>query len=319
MEKRNRVETILDSIATATPVTDPRDRLEVIASAIASAFGGTEVGAIKTRDRVELLLLAIAKAISESGVVIIEPLSVTENGTYTATEGTAYSPVTVNVPLPENAYLLKTATAGDTVTFTDGAAAPLYSLKANITAVQEGTGTQSPTNVRDFVGWSNAVITANSSTITVQLGSTVYDGVIDFGSGIITVTHALVAMKDLTWSRVYGIDHIFTATINDKAGGRHNFECSCYAQDSTDTGYGDIDDLYCVGRITSPNGAIYVRDDTYSSGADFYDSLEDDDTIKYELETPTTITLTPTLVSSISGSNSIAVNCGSITECKYFS
>ena len=28
----------------------------------------------------------------------VEPLSVTANGTYTAPEGTAYSPVTVNVP-----------------------------------------------------------------------------------------------------------------------------------------------------------------------------------------------------------------------------
>lgn len=30
--------------------------------------------------------------------VTVEPLSVTENGTYTAPEGKAYSPVTVNVP-----------------------------------------------------------------------------------------------------------------------------------------------------------------------------------------------------------------------------
>ena len=37
----------------------------------------------------------------------LSKLTVTENGTYTAPSGTAYNEVEVDVPLPENAYLLK--------------------------------------------------------------------------------------------------------------------------------------------------------------------------------------------------------------------
>ena len=45
------------------------------------------------------------------GEITVEGLSVTENATYTAPEGKAYSPVVVNVPLPPNAHLLKSATS----------------------------------------------------------------------------------------------------------------------------------------------------------------------------------------------------------------
>ena len=49
------------------------------------------------------------KKYREAGDVTVESLSVTSNGTYTAPSGKAYSPVHVNVPLPANAYLKKSA------------------------------------------------------------------------------------------------------------------------------------------------------------------------------------------------------------------
>lgn len=47
--------------------------------------------------------ILLAKKLSGGGgsSVEVEPLSVTENGTYTAEEGTAYSPVDVNIPQPK--------------------------------------------------------------------------------------------------------------------------------------------------------------------------------------------------------------------------
>lgn len=149
IDERNRIEVILNSLATATPIDDPRDRLELFISAIAEVLSDTTtVLTLEPRDRTELILNAIAEAIKTAGLITteslsvtengtytaasghaytpvtvnvplttIESLSVTENGTYTASSGHAYSPVTVNVPLPENALLLNTTTVGATVTF----------------------------------------------------------------------------------------------------------------------------------------------------------------------------------------------------------
>ena len=77
------------------------------------------------------------------GDVMVEGLSVTANGTYTAPEDKAYSPVEVAVPLPENAYLLKTA-SGSLVSFSDGADLPMPSFICNITANQDLHGYDHP-------------------------------------------------------------------------------------------------------------------------------------------------------------------------------
>lgn len=77
------------------------------------------------------------------GDVMVEGLEVTANGTYTAPEGKAYSPVEVAVPLPDNAYLLKTA-SGSLVSFSDGADLPIPSFICNIDAVQDLHGYDAP-------------------------------------------------------------------------------------------------------------------------------------------------------------------------------
>jgi hypothetical protein len=85
----------------------------------------------------------------------LSKLTVTENGTYTAPSGTAYNEVEVDVPLPENAYLLKDIPNTPTAiaTFSDGSNLPMPKLEVSIEAVQEGSGDPSPTNVRPISGW----------------------------------------------------------------------------------------------------------------------------------------------------------------------
>ena len=93
----------------------------------------------------------------------IEALNVTANGEYTAPSGKAYSPVNVNVPLPQNAYLKKSVSGlpQPIASLSDGADAPLNSLKVNVDLVQTGSGEPSPSNVRPIVGWSGANISVN--------------------------------------------------------------------------------------------------------------------------------------------------------------
>lgn len=321
MEKRNRVETILNSIATATPVPDPRDRLELIASAIAAAFGGSEVGTIKTRDRFELLLLEIAKAISDSGVVIIQSLSVTENGTYTASEGTAYSPVTVNVPLPDNALLLESATAGATVIITDGADAPLDSLKCGVTAVQSGTGSPSPENIRAISGWESAVVHVNDNTVTISFGSdrVVYGGTFDVTTGLLTITDVMVSMGDLTWTKYNDQTmelSFFTTTdlVDSILHDYTNIIGMCEQYEWVSWNNRGLDKISINAQA---HMRVYPSDYQTATGAEFKTAM-DGVKLVYKLATPLTVQLNPTQIRTESGSNTIYVNCGNITECKYF-
>jgi hypothetical protein len=116
------------------------------------------------------------------GDVTIKQLSVTANGTYSE-EGTAYSPVVVNVPTPENAYLLKEA-SGSLVSFNDGADLPMPSFVCDIDAVQDLHGYDHPwlggagknklpmtvegIKVLNTNGnWSGNVYTYNGGTFTI--------------------------------------------------------------------------------------------------------------------------------------------------------
>ena len=83
------------------------------------------------------ILLARKLKKESGGDVTIESLVVTENGNYSET-GKAYSPVVVNVPFPENGYLLKSA-SGQAINITDGAPLYLQECKAEIKSLQEGS------------------------------------------------------------------------------------------------------------------------------------------------------------------------------------
>ena len=80
----------------------------------------------------------------EAGDVTVESLSITENGTYTAPSGKAYSPVSVDVPLPDNAYLLKSIENVNIATFTDGTDNFLKSLEVAIEPQQDLHGYDAP-------------------------------------------------------------------------------------------------------------------------------------------------------------------------------
>ena len=77
---------------------------------------------------------------------VIQSKSITENGTYTAPEGVdGYSPVIVDVPLPQNAYLLKSVnTPTPIASFSDGEEMPMPSLKVAIEPQQDLHGYDVP-------------------------------------------------------------------------------------------------------------------------------------------------------------------------------
>ena len=155
----------------------------------------------------------LKKAGEGTSPVAIEQLNVTENGTYSEA-GKAYSPVIVDVPAPT--LITKTITENGTYTasednadgysqvtvavegfkkksiantptdiasFSDGTANPMPSLEISIVPVQSGSGDPSPSNVRPISGWSGANVTRcgvnvwdeewKVGTIDIRSGSTV--------------------------------------------------------------------------------------------------------------------------------------------------
>lgn len=95
-ESRNE-ELLQDIIDESGTEMKPQSRVETILKAIIDGTDSSELP--KAQSRNEALLLEVLDKINEGGSdVDVEPLSVDANGTYTAPSGTAYSPVTVNVP-----------------------------------------------------------------------------------------------------------------------------------------------------------------------------------------------------------------------------
>lgn len=78
------------------------------------------------------------------GDVTIEQLNVTQNGTYSES-GKAYSPVVVNIPTPENAYLLESVEGlpSDIATF-EASNLPMNKLKVDIEPQQDLHGYDAP-------------------------------------------------------------------------------------------------------------------------------------------------------------------------------
>lgn len=125
----------------------------------------------------------------------VEELTVTENGTYTGTEGVTYNPVNVNLPLGS-----KSVTANGTYTASDDSlqgysevtvdiddtdlyrdttdstyesvktlsncgAFPMLSLKVGIEPIQSGSGDPSPENIRPIIGWDEANVSVCGTNV----------------------------------------------------------------------------------------------------------------------------------------------------------
>lgn len=140
-----REEQFLDGNTELTPVT----RQEMFIKKIYDA--SQEVPTPITREE-----MFLKKAADTVHGIEVESLRVTENGTYTAPAGKAYTPVNVNVPLPANAYLLTTITDGD---LTSAKSKPLPSVSVAVTDADE---------LDVFVGDSESVTTDNEPYIYRQ-------------------------------------------------------------------------------------------------------------------------------------------------------
>lgn len=273
------------------------------------------------------------------GDVTVVPLSVTDNGTYSE-EGKAYSPVSVNVPLPQNAYLLKSVAnlPQAIASFNDGQEMVMSSLKVTIEPQQGGSGDPSPENVRPISGWDevNVRVADDVETPTVEnvytidLDGTRYGSTLDVINGSGTMNKDSVSLNS--------IDAFSSDAVNENGyiryncgivGKAHNFNILCdkikviqstvqaSANEELISGNANNNKLYFTIDSTKLSGDLSTS--TGRSNALKAYLATNDIQVVYELATPLTIQLTPTAVKSLLGSNNVWADTGDIKDAEYFS
>lgn len=217
--------------------------------------------------------------------------------------------------------------SGATVEFDDGAdGIPLKTLLVNIVPVQ-AEGTPAPDNVLDVSGWAGANIVV-SPTDDPQDGTvyavdwtdeagTVYGGILNAVTGVLTITRTKVLFSSLTWN----------AQGNDVY--RASFSSNEYYDTTTAPGvlcsafrpvtrYNFLNyepnNALCVYKPGSTN-YLYVRASGFDDDAAAFKATYGSVYVISELidSAYTSVQLTPAEVVSLLGENYISADCGDIT------
>lgn len=193
---------------------------------------------------------------------------------------------------------------------------PLKAHEVGITAVQSGSGTPSPTNPRPITGYSAINIshsdadTSSPTVYTIQIGSTVYGGTYDAITGILTVTHIMWDLGDLSYTPNSTYPNIYNAgfAVAYRMKNTTNGICSCY-EIHTSSDVANYDYGFAIGNGLN---TIYFKNKDINTAADFKTQMQGQQ-IVYELETPTTIQLSPAQILTLLGENNIWADTGDTT------
>ena len=141
---------------------------------------------------------------------------------------------------------------------------------------------------------------------TTEAG-TVYHGTVDPVTGQLTVDWASVDMGSLSWSRnaTYNVMYAYVA---GKANGRGNLICSNYK--TVELYYEYLSSGEISGALN--NNAINVKDDAYTSAANFKAAMSGVQLV-YELATPLTYQLSAQEIEALVGTNNVWSDGGPIT------
>lgn len=149
-----------------------------------------------------------------------------------------------------------------------------------------------------------------AETHTKEFGQTVYGGSLDLLSGKLTIDRGIVDFGSLTYTITNTGDiYYFYAPISDMK----------IPETADDRKTGIISDIYTPARNATTagnmsngemlriNGRIYLRDDAYLTTADFVSAMSGHQ-LCYELATPTTIQLSPEVLTLLKGMNVISTD-----------
>ena len=191
---------------------------------------------------------------------------------------------------------------------------PLKSCRVDLPVNQSGSGTPSPTNIRDFIPYTSLDFTANGTVKTFTFGQNVYIGYFDILTGVLTVTHKGADLGSLTW--IKESNHFYSNRLSDAEYPPTNSTvseilCEKYrviaetnvASEAIDSSIG-----------MSKTGRIYIYDSSLSSGdATAFTTAVTGIKLVYKLATPITIPLGEMEINTILGLNSLSSSVGNIS------
>ncbi len=229
-------------------------------------------------------------------------------------------------PLYDNSYLKELlrkegiitlfTKEGNPISIDNAVEGHLYSCIVTLTPKQAGTGDPSPTNVRAITGYDTLKITANSVDTDYSFDSTVYGGVFDVSSGLLTVTHAYVDLGTLTY---YKYDTLEGALFRGEISGIKQVTSLFRANDNYCSAYKVVSTSMRTNLTASQNlnnAAIDIIDNNYTD-ADVFKAAMDGVQLVYELATPTTVQLTPAQIALVTGSNTVSATSGTSLDVQY--
>lgn len=198
------------------------------------------------------------------------------------------------------------ATAGTpmTVTVPSDAKYMRFTVQAEATNVQIELGS-------DYTGYEPFGATLTIPIIFPSEAGTIYGGTLDVTSGVLTVDRASVDMGNMTWKYYSGSGgYLRSDSITDrKLGIDPSALCSIYPQ----TFALSLSNApnHCFG-LDIENQRIYVKDSDYTGG-DVFKTAMNGQKIVYLLDQPTSVTLTPTEVTTLLGQNNFWADTGDIS------
>ena len=154
-------------------------------------------------------------------------------------------------------------------------------------------------------------------TVTIALGQTVYGGYLDVTSGLLTITHTVIDLGDLSWTYYSGATR-FVANVSDiilpsTSSPIADISCEIYKTISWSQLINGSDN----NSIAGLSNAFSVRDTRYTSATTFKNAVTDVKVLA-KLITPTTVQLSSNQIATILGQNNIYADTGDIRELIYF-
>lgn len=209
----------------------------------------------------------------------------------------------------------ETETGENSVSFDTDYTEDLVKLDVGLAATQSGTGDPAPDNVRPISGYSNMGLTVNGQNVSIALGQTVYDGVLDVISGVLKITHVKANTTSSNASNYSGLSSNgvrFTSALN----GNYRFAnaiCNM-AKIAKTTSY--TQGIMAVGIDNNQVYWFSIIDVLGLADLQAFKDWLDLHPVEviYELATPITVSLTPEQITTIKGLNTISTNTnGEIT------
>ena len=207
--------------------------------------------------------------------------------------------------------------SGSIATFDTDMTENLIEVKCQIVAQQSGSGTPSPSNPRPITVYTGLNLshsgadTSNPTVYNIPFGQTVANGVLNVGTGKLTVAWVDVDLGTLAWTVYNAGNNIFAVSVSGKANGVDNLLCEQYANYTG--ALNNMPDLSIRGQGSA--NILYIRNTNCTTDTDIITALSGVKCI-YELATPIDIQLDSITLQALLNENNIWCDTGD-TEVKY--